>query len=282
LRVSDVALGVLLAASLAANALLITRPRTGAVGAGSPSPTAARPEPPPLLRQAGVAAAAAPPDFPSCHERVASLEAQLAVMERKIERNRSLFDVFERATPDPAVSAQFGAELRQHLTGDGGTPPPVAVQCRGRICCITAEPDAGAMASLHSFEETLARRDRVRGGLSWKSPSQACLHLRSPDDPPEGIDLLRAAVTAFRKSGAIERCQTTFEDEGTLETRINVVSDEDDLEDEPLGLTLRVGGRLAGTPLGDCIAAALRRALDAVKLPPRYETAVVFARFPKK
>jgi hypothetical protein len=98
----------------------------------------------------------------------------------------------------------------------------------------------------------------------------------------EGIDLLRAAVTTFRKSGAIERCQARFKDEGTLETRINLVGDEDDLEDAPLGLTLRIGGRLAGTPLGDCIAAELRRALDAVTLPPRYETGVVFARFPKR
>jgi hypothetical protein len=45
-------------------------------------------------------------------------------MERKIEKHRSPFEVFDRAAPDPSASAELGAELRQHLAGDGAPPPP--------------------------------------------------------------------------------------------------------------------------------------------------------------
>ena len=102
------------------------------------------------------------------------------------------------------------------------------------------------------------------------------------EDPPGAVDLIRDAVATFRVSGAIERCQERFHDDGTLETRINLVGNEDEVEDEPMGLSVRVGGKLAGTPLGDCLMAELRPILDRVSLPPESESGVVFARFPKK
>jgi hypothetical protein len=221
-------------------------------------------------------------DLGSCERRLADLQAEIAVLERKIQRHRSPFEVFDQSEPNPGLTAELGALLSRSLAPDGGAHAEAALQCRGRVCCAKSAGDAGIKGSLEPFYEELRAQRRLRGGTSWRGVSEVCFGVRLEGDPPEGIDLVREAVKALRASGAVERCQDRFHDEGTLETRINLVGHEDDLEDEPLGLSVRVGGKLAGTPLGECLASELRAALNRVALPPAFESGVVFARFPKR
>jgi hypothetical protein len=202
-------------------------------------------------------------------------------LDRKIDHHRPISEVFERASPDPALTADFAAEIRSQFVTDGGGEPSPGVQCRDRICCVKAEQDAGMRTSLEAFHASMRGKRRLLGGASWDT-GQVCFRVRRKDDPPEAIDIIRDAVTGLRKSGAVERCRSQFPQEGSLETRINFVGDEDDLEDAPLGVSLRVGGRLAGTPLGECFESELRRVLAAVDLPLPFASGVLFARFPTK
>jgi len=107
---------------------------------------------------------------------------------------------------------------------------------------------------------------------------------RSKPDPGAvaGSVVLQTALHDFESSGAVERCQKEHSGKGTLDAHVSIVSGHDgDPQDEPAGVSIEASGPLAGTPLGNCIDGELRRALEAVPLPPRFERALVLAQYPK-
>jgi hypothetical protein len=278
-RRSDIALGTLALLSLAALVFQGTATPAPAPKAGASSPSGRQALP--RLRPANAPPAPVPADLPTCQSRLVAVQAEIAGLDRRIERHRNPMEVFDRGQPNPPLTAEVASALRRTVGGTTGGALPVELQCRAQVCCAKA-PDAD---SIKRFVEPAveAFRDQRRlqgGGLGWRGPREACFRLRPPAAPAEAFDLVSDAVTRFRKSGAVERCQQRFAADGTLETRINLVGDEGDLEDAPLGLSVRIGGKLAGTPLGDCIAADLKRVLDDLRLPAEYESGVVFATFP--
>jgi hypothetical protein len=279
LRRSDAALAVLALASIAA---FTWRPR--AQPAGQQAPAAGRHGGNHLLQLRPEAAVVAPPptDLRACEARLASARRDVAAIQRKVERNRNVFELYDRAQPAPGLAAELGALFSTTMEGDGGPPPAIDMHCRGRICCARAAGDAGIEDAMEPFADRLHDRRRLRGGLSWRNQREACFGVVATGDPPEAIDIVGDAVKALRRSGAIERCQQRFPGQGALDTRINIVGDPGEIEDAPPGISVRAGGKLAGTPLGDCIAAELKRALDAVELPADHESGVLYAQFPKQ
>jgi hypothetical protein len=274
-RASDGALALLALASLAS---------WWGLPPAALAPTPARPplpvRPRPLVLRAEHASSPPPPaDLPACQARLAATLAEQAALARKIERNRGVFEVFDQSEPSPALSTAYAALLGQAAPQEG---PRAEVQCRGRICCVRPADDVDIEKLLTPWFDALAQQDRMRGGPSWRGPRQACFRTHTTDDPPEASDLVGAAISTFRRAGVIQRCQQNFRDEGHLDARINIVADEGDLEDAPVGITIRPGGQLAGTPLGQCLVTELRRVLDAVALPADYESAVLFVRLPEK
>ena len=278
-RRSDIALGTLALLSLAALVFQGTATPAPAPKAGAISPSGRQAFP--RLRPANAPPPPVPADLPTCRARLVAVQAEVAGLDRRIERHRDPMEVFDRGQPNPALTAEIATALRRTDGGATGGDLPVELQCRAQVCCAKA-PDADSMKRfvepvVEAFRDQRRLQER---GLGWRGPREVCFHLRPPGAPAEAFDLVSDAVTRFRKSGAVERCQRSFAADGTLETRINLVGDEGDLEDAPLGVSVRIGGKLAGTPLGDCVATELKRVLDDVRLPAEYESGVVFATFP--
>jgi hypothetical protein len=95
----------------------------------------------------------------------------------------------------------------------------------------------------------------------------------------DGRVILQEALAAFRRTRTVESCQRRSRGYGTLAVRLDLGTDGADPAEGPPAFGIHVGGELASTPLGSCIAGALREAMTALRLPERASSASVLATF---
>lgn len=292
-RRSDLWLGALAIASLGANVVLISLSRASAVPPATSAPAAtATPAPgsPPLPSRALAEAwrqpfaptpasdgnrPGSPVTLDPCALAALRLAAQLTDVEGLRAQHLPPPQRFASAAPNPELTGALLAELGHHLPAAG---LEARAGCRDRLCrvAVTARDSAWLARFRESAWVGENLRELAPAGDALYFQQQAAGTVR-------GSDLLQQALQDFEASGAIEECQARFrrEGEGTLDAHVSIASAEEASEEAPAGINVRAGGRLAGTPLGQCIDAAFRRALTAIELPSQYDGAVVLAQYPK-
>jgi len=208
----------------------------------------------------------------ACRNKTAELEANFAALRRLIQRVSYPGELFERLPPSP-TNPLLARDLQNNLEfGDAGSFAPI--ECRGSICKVLVNRDAGARPVLDvGWSRKHVRSRQVSRGVEYFS-----MH----ENIASGRDILQRVADKFQRSGAIERCAARFRDEGTLNTILLLTGDEMETEDKPIGLSFRVDGELVGTPLGHCLTAALQPALEATELPLVYRSASLLMRFPEE
>jgi hypothetical protein len=210
----------------------------------------------------------------ACRLAENELGARISALKNQMEKHETPKERFEHA--DPVRRPELENELRKRLgSGDSGYPLSLEVECRRNVCRVQLAGDA---QSTPHIDLEWARRN-VRGVMT--AGTDTYYGIRDVD-VPSGFDILMRLVDDLRRSGDVEHCAARYDDKGSLDVRLNLAMDEDDFEDAPSGLSLRVTGPLVGTPLGDCIVAQLRRARDAIDLPASYQPAALHLSLPEK
>lgn len=84
--------------------------------------------------------------------------------------------------------------------------------------------------------------------------------------------LLEQLVATYRASLSAASCLGLACDTGALEAKVTLVADK-------ATLSLTIGGSLAGTPVGRCLAAGLSAAINAFAVPAGVTSGEVYATF---
>jgi len=269
-----VAFFAILAASLATNVVLLVRPELLLPQREAPrekkdiGAPATRPFlllPPPFAQSTPTGTLAA-----NCRNRLNDLAAKRAELKRRLEGLATPKQSFDES-PSTARNLSLAAELRKHLRLEGRDDwVPSNLECRGLVCRVANDHDASTAPML----------DRVwsRRNLLGTDIMRTATYFRIRDENvPAGIDVVERFAEDFRRSGAVDRCTARFHDEGKLEVQLSLGTEDNSLDDAPLGLSLRTtGGLLVNTPLGTCIIEALHDAFGRTSLPPMYTGAMGF------
>jgi hypothetical protein len=274
-----VLLSLMLAGSLGANGLLLAVWRRGnAAGGGEPQVIAAAAAP--ARATAAAPEGDRPPRAPftlgECQERVQALAEELAALVDLRRRHLSPAQRFGELSPNAQLTASVLTELEKAIAPAGGLP--CQVECREDLCRMAFADAPRPPPWFERFTDSPWARESLESVevledavfFRWREPGVV-----------RGDDFLQEVLTNFQRSGAVEACRTRFRGAGALELRLSLLSQpaaED--ADAPPGLTARTGGVLAGTPLGDCMAAELQRSLASVPLPPRFDPAILLAQLP--
>jgi hypothetical protein len=214
-------------------------------------------------------------------QSTARLESQLAELEQLRERYLPPQQRFESAPPNRELTASLTAELGNHFPSLASAQ--VQAECRGRLCRLVVPPALRNGVALAHFRESQFAGENLRELDSDGRGDGLLFEQLQHPDTIRGSDLLQGALQDFEASGAIEGCTGKFAGEGTLDAQVSIVSEEDSAANgQPTGISVRAGGPLAGTPLGNCIDAEFRRSLMAIALPPHYESATVMAQYPRR
>jgi hypothetical protein len=210
----------------------------------------------------------------SCAQRADDLRRRRAELERWVEKFATPKEIFDRSPRGPDDDA-LADEVRQRLRfGPVDASHPNDIVCRGWVCRITKQRDAGAEPTLDS---DWARRN-LRKAMGTRSEAYYEIRERGV---PSGYDLLERIVDDFKRSQALDRCKDLFGDErATLDVRVDLAHDDGEIDDAPAGLSLRASGSLEGTAAGKCIVDQLRAAFAAVRLPPNYTHGSMLVRLP--
>jgi len=240
----------------------------------SAAPSSARVPPAsasPSLDSSAPRAAAAPPA--PCAEELARARAEL---QKYLPPNEQ----FARGAADPDAERRIAVDLGRVLKDVTHT-----LECRGRVCKveIVEHRDArgdwmGAMQSDDVLRK-LSRGFMFGATVPTKDPvsGEALVHSEAyitVADPAEtnSLDFIGAAVKSFKAGGDVAACARRFPSaHGDLEVAVWLVEEQ--------GFRVDSGGTLAMTDPGNCIESALEGALARVRLPERYQTAVVHTAF---
>ena len=296
-RTADWVIGVGLLVSLAGNGHLLARWRThrapGAqteAAAGMPgSRGAARAialswrQALPGLRGAASAGAPAPVHLDPCELRQATLAGQIAALEQVRQVRLPPAERFAAAPANPTLTAACAAALATELAklGPGSDRRDYRVECHDRLCRLTLPKNANGgwltgFATSEWVGDNLHQVARDADGVLFAQHTPGAVR---------SSDLLQQALQDFEASGAVEDCQNQLgrggaSEVGTLDAQVTLApSDEDASSGEATEVV--AGGRLAGTPLSNCIDAQFRKALRSQTLPPHYEHASLLAQFPR-
>jgi hypothetical protein len=298
-RAPDWMVGIGLLVSLAGNAHLLGRGQAQRSAAPTSASPAAAPASdtharrtiaaswhqtlPGLRRNTAAGAEGKPVRLDACELRRTALTAQLAELEQLQKVRLPPAKRFATASANPTLTAAFSAALAAQIAKEGGERRALAVECHDRLCRLTLPKDANPSELLaritHSewMSENLHEVARDGAGVLYAQHTPGAVR---------SSDLLQQAVQDFEGSGAPEACQAQFGrvdslDVGTLDAQLSLAASEQDTTSGEAA-EIVAGGRLAGTPLGNCIDAEFRKALRERTLPPHYESASLLAQFPKR
>jgi hypothetical protein len=234
-------------------------------------------------------------------DRALSAEERKAARRRKIERNvaacqrglgdlRVRWETWERARRDMAaldfdqdgfskrkqnlaLESSVRRQFAQLVSAGRALYADVRVECREALCLLSST-SAEAPQIFDKLQDDEWIRTNVRQG-DWGS-GVAFVKLR--EQPlADGRAILRGVLEAFKRSGAIESCASRNALDGSLNARVDLSSEDDNLDDRPPGFSVHVGGTLVGSRLGDCVTLALESAMRATPLPPRHSSATELA-----
>ena len=270
------ALGVALAASVAANVWLYE-----AVSAGRP--VEARPVPTEATRPvARGAIRSVTTPFAECIKGLSDTKAELARTQGDLESRIEAATRFAAAEREKALEERVTPAIERALARAKGITG--TVECRGDTCQVRVSADnrANAKAAWATFTTdpeigefadsfTMAAGEPVTDVVTGKGAFDVDYFITTKsttDLTPRLEDL----VARYRASSAAAACLAKSQDRGALEAKIALVADE-------RTLSLAVGGSLAGTPIGKCLAAVLSTAVAAFEVPAGVTYGEVYATF---
>lgn len=222
---------------------------------------------------------------------LASCSADLAATKHLLGQTRSALEQrveaqvrFSAASREAALEGRMRPLIEQALAKQPGVTGEV--ECRGDMCqvrvaagtraaskraweVLTKDPEIAGLADNFSMDagEPVVDLATGKGGFE----TNFYVTTRALDDlSPE----LEALVTTLRGSAAVRACMRAVTDgaTGVLEVKLMLVS-----EDRRLAVAL--GGDLAGTEPGNCIAAVLRDAASRFDVPAGVTFGQAYATF---
>ena len=273
-------LAVALAGSLAANVVQLARP--GAEGEGAPPSDR-------TIRAAERGREGSEPRVAvgkqpalSCEAQVRALEEQRAAIVAQIEDQRPVVERYEQGTPDPVQTAELRATV-DRVFAAAGIFAPFELSCRGPACKLefggVAPSPSEWQAALFGSPDFVERvEDEVTTG-----PARAVFPLRRDRSRGESKAALLRVLKGFKHGPDASRCSSRHPAAGRLDVALWI---PDDGEETPAtaerlsnGVTMWVGGELADTTFGACIAGFLREAVLAASLPAHQAPAKVATNF---
>lgn len=216
----------------------------------------------------------------TCEASLASCTDQLNDTQHQLEDYLPLDERFERGGNNPQLEATMEKRVTAALDG---LRLQHNLECHGDTCQLEllwrdGEEPGDWMDRLQTgdfrsdlrglrFRASEPTHDPVTGEALERS--QVMMRVDGVDTA-RGIDILEELVHRFEASGVRERCAADNPDLGKLALRLDVA-----MPGAP-GITLNVGGNLAATGAGRCLARALRALADATERPPRVSGAVLY------
>lgn len=275
------ALGAALAASAGLNAWLLLRdPGSGR----APAPAAPAPRSAP-----GPAAPAGAPGvreaiLDGCSRQLGAAQRELAAAQEALAQRIEPRARFQAGAREAGMEQRLAEPLRAALARVPAVAA-VGVECRAEVCQLrlSAATRAEALEAWRALSRDpalgrLADGFMMEGGepvmdaVSGRGGFDVDLYLMTRS-AASAAGQLEELVAQLRASGAIERCGEAGADRGTLEARLTVVAGQA----QP---AVALGGSLAGTAVGRCIAERLESAAAATALPPGTKYGTVYASFP--
>jgi hypothetical protein len=228
----------------------------------------------------------------ACELRTSSLHAQLAELDDLRLRHMPPDRRFEEEPVNAALTTTLVAALARQLPER--LRSGVTAECHGSLCRLSLPGgfDQGDWLAHFRESEWVGENLHQVGGNA-----DGILFAQHQPGAMRSSDLLLQALQDFEGSGAIEGCQARFSGAGTLDAEVSLAASDHapvrpsdapgeaalaGAGDQEPGIAVQAGGRLAGTPLGNCIDGEFRRTLAALTLPPHFEDATLMAQFPKR
>lgn len=187
-----------------------------------------------------------PPESIRSSER-ASLEARLAVAEKKLERTLPLYLKFERGEPNLEAEEQL-----QPLLDEIFNDTEYSLECRGMVCQIDSQSNDGWRRTLQTAPSLAGRFKSMMVGRSVavELDDAAQAHL---------IQTALAPVHALFASEEFERCKQSTPDTGTLAMSVQIESSR---------FHVTASGPLSDRPVGRCILKLFEEIANSTTIPP--------------
>jgi hypothetical protein len=200
-----------------------------------------------------------------CRKERAELEEQITVLRRTTEGMSDPRILFDGAKPNPTLAREFYPEIRSLLGGDTA-PTDLTVECRGDVCRVAA-PETALRNDLWRLplrkQPTFDRRVRKERAFLTESYMRVV-----PSGWVQGRELLNERFAAFDASSARKDCEARHPGTGSVIFRFEVPwSGEMGIHGQAGRIWMAEGGSLNGTPLAQCVAAAVQKLVLAQKLP---------------
>jgi RNA polymerase sigma factor (sigma-70 family) len=218
-----------------------------------------------------------PDQLAPCQRELAAGEARLLKVRAAAETNMPPFDRFDRSPANPALTREIKAIIDQALRAGSGPALTAEVECHARICVVNVPgaPDNNVWRrQLHQAPEFA--RYNERSGIGPKGTFYTI------GDPtrPQGEDLMKKLLANFDASPALPDCEKRFPAQGRAELRFNLPG-EGELNDDgqPGKISARMGGTVAGTPLGKCLQEEIERRILSAELPAGVKGVAQFKKY---
>lgn len=249
---------------------------------GSSSAIAAGVATPERATGAEPATMSCPEQLKSCDDSLSSCSGKLTSTTKELARYLPLDERFKRGAPNPAALAKIRPIVKAAF---GGHMPAHDLSCRGDACRLElvlpqGKSLASAMRNLQgpkmlgkvtgiAFEGAEPTYDPVTGDpLTRQAIYLGVPHVGTADGEP----LLADVIQRFKASGAAWRCYRDSPATGELVLRLDIG------DRGASGIVVHVGGDLAATAAGRCLADRIRAVAAAETIPPEVSGAVRFYR----
>jgi RNA polymerase sigma factor (sigma-70 family) len=249
---------------------------------GAAGPSAPPPFPTTLLPSAALRPARPADETPltaECRERKGTLEAELEKLRRRSVSLVSAPLLFQTERPNPALTARLQPLLDRFVRAGQTLPepdrrPPLRIGCRGNVCQVTLAQGSGLPSALIGplLEDegfgVHVRRSSARSVNGQVKDGLYVTVLPPPSETTSGEDVLRHFLKQLRSQGGMELCKQKFPASGTLTLRFVLPGTGEVNEDGiPERVSFRLGGPVAETPFGHCLAETFTRLTEAF-VPP--------------
>jgi hypothetical protein len=207
----------------------------------------------------------APATTAACRAELADAERRLAVMKQTIDHDMSPRLRWERERPNPTLTAEFEAVVRETLEVAPGSST-VMVQCRGQVCRLQLDrasfPDPKTYKRLQSAAKLRGRIEgRSMGG--WDN-----YILVAPAGAAIGMDILKGVIAELVASPALGACEAQHAPTGRIEAQLQLSrTGEANQDGDEAKIAMRIGGALAGTPFARCFEAAVSPLVARTRIP---------------
>jgi RNA polymerase sigma-70 factor, ECF subfamily len=194
-----------------------------------------------------------------CQGELTRVERETSAMKATLEKDLTPEQRFHSEPADEPLTREMAARLRQ-------AAPVARIACRGTVCEVTLPP--GQTLDVEGWR-SLQRHPALRERAFGLAPAGQKAYLRVlPIQVVDASATLAAATAKVAASPLLDDCYTRHPATGHLLVRY-LVRAGDGRTPRPADerIQLEYSGSLLDTPLAQCVAAELARAVAAIPLP---------------